>query len=58
MQANEQRDTSGQVKDALIHDVRTGTLKRIKLDQNGDNFRKVVPSTRELDKKPRKFPRE
>lgn len=54
----EKRDTTGQLKEAAIHDAQTGTLKRIKLDEEPDSFRKVVPPTHERDKKKRTFPRE
>ncbi len=52
----EKRDKSGQLKEILVHDAETGTLKRIKADE--DSLHKAVPSTHERDKKPRKFPRE
>lgn len=54
----EKKDKSGQLKEILVHDAETGTLKRIKADEDGDNLRIAVPPTHERDKEPRKFPRE
>jgi hypothetical protein len=52
-------DSSGRIKQVKVHDVETGTLKKIGA-KDADAFRRAIPPTHLLEQnvKPRKAPRD